>query len=160
MPFTLTPFFKMLLYIFSSTVQGNESSFGFTPIIQTLVGGILVIIGSIITGIFLIFSQEKAEIERKRVEIFVEIFDKFYAPIQEIAKEILKDNTISTTNSANLKKIIDNNRKFFLMCPEDIRKEIDNIREKIRDDPNDAIDSIRKVEEEIDSLLERFVFKK
>lgn len=64
-----SPLSQTLICLFFSTPQANTSSALLTPLFQTLVGGILAIIGaiagSIITGHFLIKSHKKAEIEKK-----------------------------------------------------------------------------------------------
>jgi branched-subunit amino acid ABC-type transport system permease component len=75
-----------------------------TPFLQTLIGGILAItgaiVGSLITGYFLIKSYEKAEIEKKKLEMFGEVLEKVYTPFQEIAEEIINQKGISNGNSA------------------------------------------------------------
>ena len=161
MPFLLTPFLQTLICFFSSTPPTNASSFQFTPLLQTFVGGILAIlgaiVGSLITGLFLIKSHEKAEMERKRIEMFEKVFEHVYAPFQEIAEEIIKQNEISNGNSAKLKHLIDTNKKFILMCPEDIKKEIGILRENLRGGTQDeAIKRIEIVKREIDELINKF----
>ena len=161
MPFLLTPFLQTLICFFSSTPPANASSFQFTPLLQTFVGGILAIIGaivgSLITGLFLIKSHEKAEMERKRIEMFEKVFEHVYAHFQEIAEEISNQNEISNGNSAKLKRLIDTNKKFILMCPEDIKKEIGILRGNLRGETQDeAIKRIETVKREIDELINKF----
>jgi len=161
MPFQLTPFLQTLICFFFFSTPANASSFQFTPLLQTFVGGILAVIGaivgSLITGLFLIKSHEKAERERKRVEMFERVFENVYAPFQEIAEEIINQNEISNGNSANLKHLIDTNKKFILMCPEDIKKEIGILRENLRGENQDeAIKRLETVKRRIDELINKF----
>ena len=161
MPFLVTPFLQTSICFFSSAPLVNASSFPFTPFLQTLVGGILAVIGaivgSLITGYFLIKSHEKAEMERKRVEIFEKVFEHVYAPFQEIAEEIINQNEISNGNSAKVKRLIDDNKRFILMCPEDIKKEIGILRENLRGENQDeAIKRIETVKRGIDELINKF----
>ena len=159
MPFPLTPFLQTSICFFSSTPPANASSFQFTPLLQTLIGAGAVIVGSLITGLFLIKSHDrlKAEKERKRVEMFEKVFEHVYAPFQEIAEEIINQNEISNGNSANLKHLIDTNKKFILLCPEDIKKEIVILRENLRrDNQNEAIKRLETVKRRIDELINKF----
>jgi hypothetical protein len=136
-----------------------------TPFLQTLIGGILAItgaiVGSLITGYFLIKSYEKAEIEKKKLEMFGEVLEKVYTPFQEIAEEIINQKGISNGNSATLKHLIDTTKKFILMCPEDIKEGIGILRENlISENQGEAIKSIETVKREIDELIDKFVLKK
>jgi gas vesicle protein len=136
-----------------------------TPFLQTLIGGILAIVGaivgSLITGYFLIKSHEKTEKERMRVEMFGKVLKNVYAPFQEIAEGIINQNEITNGNSASMKHLIDTNKKFILMCPEDIKKEIGILRENLkRDEQDDAIKTIETVKRKIDELIDIFVLKR
>ena len=161
MPFLITSFLQASICFFSSAPLVNASSFQFTPLLQTLVGRILAVIGaivvSLITGYSLIKSHEKAEMERKRVEIFEKVFEHVYAPFQEIAEEIINQNKISNGNSANLKRLIDDNKRFILMCPGDIKKEVGILRENLRrENQDEAIKRIETVKRGIDELINKF----
>lgn len=161
MPFPLTPFVPTLIYLFTSTPLLNESSFRFNPLLQTFIGGIIAIIGSLITGCLLIKSHKKAEIEKKKLEVFGEILENVYAPFQEIAEEIINQNKISYGNRAKLKDLIDQKKKFLLMCPEDIKKEIGNLRENLREeDYIGAIKRVKAIKGKIDALIDTLIFKK
>ncbi|NQE44716.1 hypothetical protein C5S31_01670 [ANME-1 cluster archaeon GoMg2] len=165
MPFPLTPVLQTSMCFFSSMPPANASSFQFTPLLQTLVGGILAIIGaivgSLITGYFLIKSHEKAEMERKRIEMFEKVFEEVYAPFQGIAEEIINQNKISNGDSAKVKRLIDDNKRFILMCPEDIKKEIGIIRENLEmENLGEAITRIETVKRKIDELIDKFVLKR
>ncbi|KAF5438188.1 hypothetical protein C5S35_00235, partial [Candidatus Methanophagaceae archaeon] len=108
MPLQLTPIIPALIcLLFTSTPLANESSFQFTPLLQTFTGGILAILGSLITGYFLIKSYEKAEIEKKKLEMFGDILKEVYSPFQVIAEEIINQNKISQENSFKLKELVD-----------------------------------------------------
>ena len=159
MPFQLTPFLQTLICLFTSTPLANASSFPFTPLFQTLISAGAVIVGSLIAGLFLIKSHDrlKAEKERKRVEMFEKVFEHVYAPFQEIAEEIINQNEISNGNSAKVKRLIDDNKRFILMCPEDIKKEIGILRENLRGKNQDeAIKRIETVKRGIDELINKF----
>ena len=161
MPLQLTPFVPTLIYLVTSTPLANASSFQFTPLLQTFIGGILAIVGSLITGYFLIKSHKKTEMEKKKLEVFGEILEKVYAPFQEIAEEIINQNKISYGNRAKLKDLIDQKKKFLLMCPEDIKKEIGNLRENLREeDYIEAIKRVKAIKGKIDALIDTLIFKK
>lgn len=135
--------------------------FQFTPFLQTLIGAGAAIAGSLITGYFLIKSYEKAEIEKKKLEMFGEVLENLYTHFQETAEEIIKQNEISNRNSAALKRLIDDNKKFILMCPEDIKKEIGLLRVNLRNEnQNEAIKGIETVKRKIDELIDKFVLKR
>lgn len=164
MPFRFSPLLRTLGCFFSSTPPVNASSFQFTPLLQTLVGGILAIIGaiigSLITGYYVIKSHEKAERERKRIEMFEKVFKNVYVPFQEIADEIIEQKGISDANSAKLKRLIDSNKNFILLCPEEIKKELGIIRVTIRrENQDEAIRRIETVKRNIDALIDKFVLK-
>ena len=139
--------------------------FQFTPFLQTLIGALIgagaAIVGSLITGYFLIKSYEKAEIEKKKLELFGEVLENLYTPFQETAEEIIKQNEISNRNSADLKQLIDKNKKFILMSPEDIKKEIGHLRVNLKNENrNEAIKRIETLKRKIDGLIDKFVLKR
>ena len=139
--------------------------FQFTPFFQTLIGALIgagaAIAGSLITGYFLIKSYEKAEIEKKKLEMFGVVLENLYTPFQETAEEIIKQKEISNRSSADLKQLIDNNKKFILMCPEDIKKEIGLLRVNLKNENrNEAIKGIETVKRKIDELIDKFVLKR
>ncbi len=84
MPLQLTPFVPTLIYLFTSTPLGNESSFRFTSpppmLLTTLAAFSGAIVGSIVSGYYLIMKVR----EEKRLEFFSDVLDNFYAPFQEI----------------------------------------------------------------------------
>ena len=93
--------------------------------------------------------------------MFEKVFENIYAPFQEIAEGIINQNEITNGNSASMKHLIDTNKKFILMCPEDIKKEIGILRENLkRDKQDDAIKTIETVKRKIDELIDIFVLKR
>ena len=169
MPFQLTPFLQTLICFFSSTpltnASANAPSFQFTPLFQTLIGALIgggaAIAGALITGHFLIKSHEKAEIEKKKLEMFGAVLEELYIPFQEIAEEIINQKEISNGNSAKVKRLIEDNKRFILMCPDDIKKEIGILRENLRRENQDkAMKMIETVKRKIDELINKFVLKR
>ena len=169
MPFLLTPFLQTLICFFPSTpltnASANASSFQFTPLFQTLIGALIgagaAIAGSYISGRSLIKSYEKAEIEKKKLEMFGAVLETFYTPFQEIAEKIINQKEISNGNSAKVKRLIDDNKRFILMCPEDIKKEIGILRENLgMENLGEAITRIETVKRKIDELIDKFVLKR
>ena len=140
-------------------------SFQLTPFLQTLIGALIgagaAIAGSYISGRSLIKSYEKAEIEKKKLETFGAVLEIFYTPFQEIAEKIINQKEISNGNSAKVKRLIDDNKRFILMCPEDIKKEIGILRENLEmENLGEAITRIETVKRKIDELIDKFVLKR
>ena len=169
MLFPFTPFLQTLICFSSATplvnASANASSFQFTPLFQTLIGALIgagaAIAGSYISGRSLIKSYEKAEIEKKKLEMFGEVLENLYTPFQEIAEEIINQKGISNGDSANVKRLIDAKKRFILMCPEDIKKEIGILRENLRGgDLDEAITRIETLKRKIDELINKFVLKR
>ena len=169
MLFQFTPFLQTSMCFFSSTpltnASANTSSFLFTPLFQTLIGALIgagaAIAGSYISGRSLIKSYEKAEIEKKKLEMFGEVLENIYTPFQETAEKIINQKEISNGNSAKVKRLIDDNKRFILMCPEDIKKEIGILRENLEmENLGEAITRIETVKRKIDDLINKFVLKR
>ena len=148
MSIMLTPIFQILI------PPANTSSFQFTPLLQTSIGAFAAILGgivaSLLSGHYLIMKVR----EEKRLEMLVDVLDNVYAPFQEIAEEIIKQKQINKSHNDALLKIIRNNLKYIFRCPEDIKKEISNLRENLRcGDHDEALKSVKTINGKIDELI-------
>jgi len=157
MTFQFTLFYQIpiyLPYLASVTNASSSQSASSSPILFSAVAAFIGAIGgSIVSGHYLI----KKVREGKKLEFFGEVFNNFYAPFQEIAEEIINQNEISNENSAEVKRLIDDNKRFILMCPRGIKKEIVVLRENLRmDNQDEAIKSIGIVKRRIDKLTKKF----
>ena len=86
--------------------------------------------------------------------MFEKVFEEVYAPFQGIAEEIINQNEISNGNSAKVKRLIDDNKRFILMCPEDIKNDVGILRENLRGENQDeAMNMIETVKRKIDELI-------
>lgn len=131
-----------------------------TPL-QTLIGAFVAIAGgvaaSLLSGRYLI----KKVLEEKRVEMFVDVLDNVYAPFQEIAEEIIKENEINNGQIADLLTLIRENINYILRCPVDIKKEIWILRENLGSGNQDeAIERVKALKGKIDKSIDKFVLER
>jgi hypothetical protein len=131
---------------------------------QTLVGGILAIIGaiagSIITGHFLIKSHKKAEIEKKSVEMFEKVFEDVYAPFLEIVEKVKDENEISMENNQTLQELLYSKRKVIMMCPDYIKRELGYLRDDLEERNHaKAMGRIKTIGDEIAKIIDTISFK-
>ena len=131
-----------------------------TPL-QTLIGALAAIAGgiaaSLLSGHYLI----KKVLEEKRVEMFVDVLDNVYAPFQEIAEEIIKENEISNGQIADLLTLIRENINYILRCPGDIKKEIWILRENLKsENQEEAVESVKALKRKIDKSIDKIALER
>ena len=160
MPLQLTPFVPTLIYLFTSTPLVNESSFRFTSpppmLVTTLAAFAGAIVGSIVSGYYLI----KKVREEKRLEFFSDVLDNFYAPFQEITKEVIDKNEISAETNRKLQELIYDKKKWILLCPDIIKNSTNDLSKNLRDgNSGEAIKKINIINKEIDKITDKISFK-
>lgn len=160
MPFLLTPFLQTLICFFSSTPLVNESSFLFTSPPPMLVSAVAAfagaILGSIVSGYYLILKVR----EEKRLELFSDVLDNFYAPFQEITKAVIDKNEISAETRRKLQELIYKNRKWIILCPDSIKKSTNDLFKNLRDENYEgALKKINIIKKEIDKITDKISFK-
>jgi flagellar biosynthesis regulator FlaF len=114
------------------------------------------ILGSIVSGYYLILKVR----EEKRLELFSDVLDNFYAPFQEITKAVIDKNEISAETRRKLQELIYKNRKWIILCPDSIKKSTNDLFKNLRDENYEgALKKINIIKKEIDKITDKISFK-